>query len=56
MSSLPTSLRIAFWAIVALWLVGGIALLVGAPRDIVLATAVIGAGAGLVEWMARRPR
>jgi hypothetical protein len=34
--------------------VGGIALLVGAPRDIVLASAVIGTGAGFIEWMAHR--
>lgn len=56
MSALPTALRIALWFVAAIWLVGLIALLVGAPGKIVLATAGFGAVSGVVEWLAHRDK
>lgn len=55
MTSIPTSLRIAIGFIIALWIVGLIALVVGAPGEIVVAAAAIGTVGALVEWSSHRP-
>ncbi len=55
MTSIPTPLRIAIGFIIALWIVGLTALAVGAPGEIVVATAAIGTVGALVEWSSHRP-
>ncbi|QUS39860.1 hypothetical protein RPMA_14200 [Tardiphaga alba] len=55
MINIPTSLRIAIGFITALWAVGLIALAIGAPGEIVLATAAIGTVGAFVEWSSHRP-
>lgn len=55
MTNIPTSLRIAIGFIAALWIVGLTALAVGAPGEIVLATAALGTVGALVEWSSHRP-
>ncbi len=55
MANIPTSLRIAIGFIAALWIVGITALAVGAPGEIVLATAALGTVGALVEWSSHRP-
>lgn len=56
MTAIPTSLRIAFGFITALWIVGLIALAMGAPGEIVVATAAIGTLGAFVEWSTHRQR
>jgi hypothetical protein len=51
---LSAALHIALWFVLAIWIVGLIALLVGAPSDMVLAAAVVGSGSAVVEWLAHR--
>jgi hypothetical protein len=55
MTNIPTSLRIAIGFIVALWIVGLTALAVGAPEEIIVATAALGTVGALVEWSSHRP-
>lgn len=55
MTNIPTSLRIAIGFIVALWIVGLTALAVGAPGEIVVATAALGTVGAMVEWSSHRP-
>jgi hypothetical protein len=55
MTSIPTPLRIAIGFIIAFWIVGLTALAVGAPGEIVVATAAIGTVGALVEWSSHRP-
>jgi hypothetical protein len=54
-SNIPTSLRIAIGFIAALWIVGLTAVAVGAPGEIVVATAALGTVGALVEWSSHRP-
>ncbi|WP_441241974.1 hypothetical protein [Tardiphaga sp. 768_D3_N2_1] len=56
MTAIPASLRIAFGFIAALWMVGLIALALGAPGEIVVATAAIGTVGAFVEWSTHRQR
>lgn len=55
MNSIPTALRIAIGFIIALWIVGLTALAIGAPGEIVVATAALGTIGAFVEWSSRRP-
>ncbi len=55
MTSIPTSLRIAIGFVIALWIVGLLALAIGAPGEIVMAAAAIGTVGALVEWRSHRP-
>ncbi len=55
MTSIPTSLRIAIAFIIALWIVGLTALALGAPGEIVVATAAIGTVGAFIEWTSHRP-
>jgi len=52
MTGLPGSLSIALSLVGSIWLVGVVALLVGAPGELVAATFVLGLVAGFVEWRA----
>ncbi|WP_210183443.1 hypothetical protein, partial [Bradyrhizobium pachyrhizi] len=52
MAGLPGSLSIALSLVGSIWLVGVVALLVGAPGELVAATFVLGLVAGFVEWRA----
>ena len=56
MTAIPTSLRIALGFIAALWVVGLMALALGAPSEIVVATAAIGTVGAFVEWTTHRQR
>jgi hypothetical protein len=55
MRNIPTSLRIAICFITALWIVGLIALALGAPGEVVVAAAIIGTVGAVVEWSSHRP-
>lgn len=54
MAGLPGSLSIALSLVGSIWLVGVVALLVGAPGELVAATFVVGVLAGIAEWRAGR--
>lgn len=54
MSGIPTSLRIAIAFVAALWVVGLMALVFGAPGEIVMAAAAIGTIGALVELTSDR--
>jgi hypothetical protein len=54
MSGLPTSLCIGLWLVGSIWIVGLIAYISDAPGHIVWATLLIGAFAGVTEWVIRR--
>ncbi|MBR0797834.1 hypothetical protein JQ615_20825 [Bradyrhizobium jicamae] len=54
MADLPQSISIALPLVAAIWLVGVVALLAGAPGGLVAATFIIGTVTGIVEWRARR--
>ncbi|WP_210168593.1 hypothetical protein [Bradyrhizobium viridifuturi] len=56
MTGLPGSLSIALSLVGAIWLVGVVALLVGAPGGLVAATFAVGLVTGIVEWRAGRVR
>lgn len=50
MMGLPGSLSIALSLVGSIWLVGVVAMLVGAPGELVAATFVIGLVTGVAEW------
>ncbi|PDT75291.1 hypothetical protein CO675_21040 [Bradyrhizobium sp. C9] len=50
MTGLPGSLSIALSLVGSIWLVGVVALLVGAPGELVAATFVVGLVTGIAEW------
>jgi hypothetical protein len=54
MTNIPTTLRIALGFIVALWVVGLTALAIGAPGEIVVATAAVGTVGAVIEWTCHR--
>jgi hypothetical protein len=56
MQRLPGSLSIAFWLVGALWIVGAIAWLRGAPGELVMAALVVGLIAGCLELSAENRR
>jgi hypothetical protein len=55
-SPLPTSLSIALWLVGSIWLVGLLAHLFDAPREIVFAALIVGLFSGVAEWFALRRR
>ncbi|WP_166293485.1 hypothetical protein [Bradyrhizobium sp. 2S1] len=56
MTGLPGSLSIALSLVGSIWLVGVVALWVGAPGKLVAATFVVGLVAGIVEWRGGKVR
>ncbi|MGY3695278.1 hypothetical protein ACVIGA_005358 [Bradyrhizobium sp. USDA 3240] len=54
MMGLPGSLSIALSLVGSIWLVGVVAMLVGAPGELVAATFVIGLVTGVAEWRGRK--
>jgi hypothetical protein len=52
MEGLPGSLSIALWLVGSLWIVGLIAYLGDAPRELVIATLVVSLVAGGLELLA----
>ncbi|WP_338695498.1 MULTISPECIES: hypothetical protein [unclassified Bradyrhizobium] len=56
MTGLPGSLSIALSLVGSIWLVGVVALWVGAPGEPVAATFVVGLVAGIVEWRGGKVR
>lgn len=56
MADLPQSLSIAVSLVGAIWLVGVVALLAGAPGELVVAAFVVGLVTGIVEWRVGRVR
>jgi hypothetical protein len=54
MAGLPLSLVIAIWLVGAMWIVGLTAYILGFSSDLVWFVLVLGTGAALVEWRARR--
>jgi hypothetical protein len=54
MTKLPPSLSIALWLVGSIWLVGLLAHVFAAPREIVLATFIVGVLSGVAEWLAVR--
>jgi hypothetical protein len=56
MADLPGSLSIAISLVGSIWLVGVVALLAGAPGELVVAAFVVGLVTAVVEWRAGRVR
>ncbi|UGY19531.1 hypothetical protein [Bradyrhizobium septentrionale] len=56
MTGLLGSLSIALSLVGSIWLVGAVALWVGAPDELVAATFVVGLVTGIVEWRGREAR
>ncbi|MCC8956618.1 hypothetical protein H8B02_25270 [Bradyrhizobium sp. Pear77] len=50
MTGLPGSLSIALSLVGSIWLVGVVALLVGASGELIAATFVVGLMTGVAEW------
>jgi hypothetical protein len=51
---LPLALTIAIRVVGSLWVVGIVALVLGAPWEIALAAFSLGIAAGIAEWFLRR--
>jgi len=56
MTGLPDSLAIALSLVASIWLVGAAALWAEAPRELVVATFILGLVAGVAEWRAGKAK